>query len=106
MWLTNKYCNKTDFPLASHRIANIAFTFDVKWFPPLHVFASLIKKYSYHPAWFYALYVQDIKGTIVVLQTGKTSGSAENVLFYGNLFKKQNGFGADKANSEETTDGG
>ena len=42
----------------------------------------------------------------MVLQTGKISGSAENVLFYGNLFKKQNGFGADKVNSEETTDGG
>lgn len=92
-WLTNTYCNKTDFCLISHRIDNITAAFDAKCFLNLDVLAANINHSSYNPERFHALYIKNIKGTIVVFQTGKInivgSKSVENVMLLWKFIKEK-----------------
>ncbi len=70
-WIVRTYYDKKYFQLISYKIDNITSTFDMKKRISLHTLANSIKYSRYNPERFHALYLKNIKGTVVVFQSGK-----------------------------------
>ena len=92
-WLIKTYCDKNNFQIISYRLDNSTAAFDIKQHISLHTLANSIKHSSYNPERFYAVYLKNNKGTIIVFQSGKINilgcKSLENILSLWRFIQKE-----------------